>query len=139
MTKADILLEMLEDYIHDPAATRATAGAKCVYETADGRRCGLGRSMINPGDPRLILNKETGATCGAWSIAAVLDLKELDEALKPQYRGHHLEFWEYVQNLHDSPPYWNRYGLTDAGKTALTELIHSQCYEDKERFAHYLN
>jgi len=49
------------------------------------------------------------------------DLNVEDE-LKPQYRGHDLDFWRGVQRLHDACGNWDKHGLSQHGERALSNM-----------------
>lgn len=46
----------------------------------------------------------------------------LDSLLKPEYQGHSIEFWDYLQALHDSSEYWNGNNLTSTGQEEVNRL-----------------
>jgi hypothetical protein len=48
----------------------------------------------------------------------------IDDLLKDQYKGHPIEFWQDVQELHDGfyLDYWDNSGITDLGMQRLQEL-----------------
>lgn len=46
----------------------------------------------------------------------------IDHVLKPQYRGHEVEFWVALQTLHDIFNHWCKEGLTELGKSFVANL-----------------
>lgn len=85
----------------------------CQYYTPDGKMCGVGRCMINP--QRVEERFHDAMVCAMGDT--------LDDHLKPEYRGHFIEFWEAIQNFHDTAKFWNENGLTEEGLTRKNYLI----------------
>lgn len=73
----------------------------CHYLTNDGKMCAVGRCLIDPSE---ITNEP------------VIDIPQLEDRLKSEYRGHPIDFWSDLQDLHDSPNNWNREGLSTQGE-----------------------
>lgn len=47
---------------------------------------------------------------------------KVEEYLKPEYRGHSIEFWEDIQWLHDCDSYWKGCNLTPKGLKFVNDL-----------------
>jgi hypothetical protein len=94
----DLLNETIDWYVKNP---RSTHNDMCLYyNKKNGAMCAVGRCMENP--RKLI---EDGVLLSNAGFDEILDL---EETLKPEYRGFDLEFWGYLQNLHDASHYWNQ-------------------------------
>lgn len=91
-TKLEILQETYNYYL-DPSkrATNDTGG--CQYRTEDGRMCAVGRCLTNP---KAMQEFEHGVE------KFIGEGVYIERRLKPEYRGHSLEFWEDIQRWHDS-------------------------------------
>lgn len=99
-TKIEIIDETVEYYKTHKRA-RTVTGA-CNYRDFDGNKCAVGRCMHE----------------GAFDHPAVrtseyvVDFNgeiypKLDQLLKPEYKGHSLEFWRDIQYYHDIENYFN--------------------------------
>ena len=97
--------------------TRAKFEEGCMYQTSDGRCCAVGRCMEDPlsVERKLISGEDSSAT-------AVDELFGLDSLLKPEYRGHSVEFWERLQGVHDNELFWDENGLTERGGNGVQKL-----------------
>ena len=114
-TKREILDETCAAY------TRYT---RCVnYNTStcayfrDGLMCAVGRCMV---DPYSVQRDHPGEP--VWLI------RDLDSKLKPEYRGHEVEFWKRLQVLHDTGVYWDESGLTAAGVAERSLIEEAWCH-----------
>lgn len=90
-------------------------GSICVYyhEDEEGYSCcAVGRCLKNP---KLF----DGNSYGVSEFNCEFDL---NAQLKPDYRGHEIEFWEEIQELHDSDCYWKNNELTTIGKKYVEDL-----------------
>lgn len=113
-TAKDIFDEFEEVYVKDPSARAITRFGACVYEASDGRRCAVGRCCTDPanlseGDVNAISVRRDGRFT-------------IDPFLRPEYRGHSLDFWRDLQDLHDEPLYWTPTGLSEFGAKTFAEL-----------------
>jgi len=103
MTKEEIIRETVEYY--KDASKRGYDEVKeaCMYLTEGGNMCAVGRCLI-PGSmmevkrPFIPLKVVEMEACQA----SVMNIENLEEILKPEYRGHSIKFWIRLQNLHDS-------------------------------------
>lgn len=102
-TETEIVLETLRYYGANPAETRAVNSVGgCEYITPDGRMCAVGRVLSLEG-----LRKAHGCGDTVEALANRRFNGDLDSGLKPEYRGHSLEFWTDLQFLHDDGGRWN--------------------------------
>jgi len=117
MTKLEIINETVEYYAEDvtrrATRRRATRAGTCEYQTADGRMCAVGRCMLKPSED--MKNAIAQLCCNGKALNA-------ENELKPQYRGHGLDFWGYVQRLHDVCRNWGEHGLSQVGEHELSNL-----------------
>lgn len=123
-TRKQIIDEVASSYT---LQNRALGETGCMYCTNEGRRCAVGRFMIDPpkdfhgGVIRLVaaaLNTSVySITFGMKTIYQVLE-----EKLVPEVRGNPLEFWSELQQLHDNMDNWTDTGLSVEGKEAVEKL-----------------
>ncbi len=114
-TKVEIINETVDYYSTDTSRRAITTNKwghfTCLYKMPDGRNCAVGRCLIKPPSNSL----------------GIRDLEtykgELDNLLKPEYREHSLSFWEDLQEIHDTPSYWNSEGMTERGKDRVNILL----------------
>jgi len=111
MKKLEIIDETAEFYMEDVSRRAMNSTGGCNYVTQDGRCCAVGRCMLDPPKPDSDAAKKYAS-----------DFDDLDSLLKPEYRGHSIQFWGQLQDWHDSSAYWNDEGLIKAGQRALEEL-----------------
>jgi len=103
MTKEEIIRETVEYYKDASKRGYDEVEEACMYLTEGGNMCAVGRCLI-PGSlmevkrPFIPLKVVEMAGCQA----SVLNIENLEEILKPEYRGHSIKFWIRLQNLHDS-------------------------------------
>jgi len=103
MTKEEIIRETVEYYKDASKRGYDEVEEACKYLTEGGNMCAVGRCLI-PGSlmevkrPFIPLKVVEMAGCQA----SVLNIENLEEILKPEYRGHSIKFWIRLQNLHDS-------------------------------------
>ena len=152
MSAVDIVLETVAYYSEDPANRRAleltnVSTKSCMYKTAAGNMCALGRCMIDPplnflGDLYQLveesdafkkglnefLNKNPNITDEEQDIFE-FELKNnlFQSLLKPEYRGHPMDFWNQLQALHDREEYWAEKGLSDRGIAQRDYIINYYC------------
>jgi hypothetical protein len=118
-TKLQIIEETAAFYMEDPnrrakkALPGTGAGEYCVYVTEDGRRCAVGRYLLFP------------ERCPQGSIVDILNsdnsgIKQTD--FIENARGHEWDFWYDLQQFHDGISYWDKQGITIAGKEYLNRL-----------------
>ena len=113
-TKLEILKETYE-YYSDPNK-RGYNGERCCYLTSDGKMCAVGRCLINPKK----LQDLGGSTIN--SLVAENNIN-LNLRLKPEYRGHSLEFWGSLQIWHDNSSNFDTDNITENGELAYQKLV----------------
>lgn len=117
MTEKEIIEETIEEY-SDPnnrALYFKQGGpqdATCRYITSDGKKCAVGRCLTKEGLNRV-------RKCSR-KVKAVFGI-HYDNYLKEQYRGHSLDFWTKLQDLHDTHQYWSEEGITEKGVKFVEE------------------
>jgi len=79
--------------------------------------CAVGRCLIDPS-----LDDIEGNSAS--------NIHDLENMLKPQYRGHGCEFWQDLQSWHDMRIYWNTDGLHELGQEYFDKL--KEKYADKK-------
>jgi hypothetical protein len=125
-TKLEIIQETQDAYPH--TFCRAVddyylKSASCFYidtkdsqtggEHDNGAMCAVGRCMLNP------------KKYGGFAVSLHEALKPqggLDTLLKPEYRGHCVEFWGDLQSFHDDGENFTDGGLSVEGLGYLSEL-----------------
>lgn len=80
----------------------------CLYDSGDGRRCAVGRCLLNSVE----VQEKLGDTKNTPRAAHLPDRlgfegRTLDSLLKPQYRGYPGGMWTLLQKLHDNPDNWD--------------------------------
>lgn len=89
--KLEILNETMEYY---SVPGRLSYGAdKCRYLDDKGNKCAVGRVLIN--------NDVCKGFDDIEEICSIQNLNPKQEVFKEEYRGHSLEFWNHLQQLHD--------------------------------------
>jgi hypothetical protein len=105
----------------------------CVYYNSEtGAMCLVGRCLI---DPQKAENEDIGALDNhlytlqeeAIDPDSVYDEEEclidLENRLKPEYRGHKLSFWLDLQEFHDTSSNWEtEHEMSIGGKNVLSEI-----------------
>jgi hypothetical protein len=121
----EVVRQTIEFYKGSPAQ-RAVSNGVCEYVSNDGRRCAVGRCMLE--------SIKHGEYCGTWSALRpgdklkplnmnALKAEERELLLKPEYRGLSGQMWGRLQYWHDEPIFWNAEGLTPHGKQEADELL----------------
>ena len=112
-TKIQILEETFNYYNEDPSR-RAKSDGRCQYLDGEGRMCAFGRCEINPpltdGSSDAVVNRFDNE-------------EDMNASLKEEYRGHSIEFWVDVQDLHDEDCYWNDESVSDYGVKRYQKLL----------------
>lgn len=72
--------------------------------------CAFGRCEIDP------------PTWDQGYVSTRFRRRNVDDALKPDYRGHDIGFWYEVQMLHDRHEYWDDDGITEKGRGYVKTL-----------------
>jgi len=126
-TKKEIILETAEFYGSDPsrrAVVQQDGRAKCRYLTEDGRKCAVGRCLI---EGEKIFHGDCVDAQEAMSAeladTPVNDITNLQDVLMPEYRGHDIYFWARLQEFHDCNSHFTDTGLSKAGQHQLEFLL----------------
>jgi len=125
MTKEEIINEMVEYYKDASKRGYNAANERCEYLTESGNMCAVGRCLI----PGSLMESFSGETRVAQSMRncglSVLDVANLEEILKPEYRGHCRNFWAQLQSIHDSSDHFNDGTMNEEGLKHAKGLIES--------------
>lgn len=120
-TIAEIVDETVDFYRHNPRSifTDWEGDAVCLYRGSDNLRCAVARCC----QPTAELTEQQDA---CYNIE-----KNGDAMFLPAYQGHPPEFWQALQELHDTKRFWqkvdNQWELTRWGQDWADEI--------KSRFA----
>lgn len=118
-TKLEIIQETKAAYSNP--SNRALEGGLCVYSAKDGRKCAIGRCLINPEQD--LIGALEGFVVGdsySWFIGKTA---WSDDLLKEEYRGHKPAFWQDLQSWHDNPDNFTDTGISEDGEKVLNCLI----------------
>lgn len=112
-SKPEIINETVQNYNVNPRAVDSDGG--CDYISPEGYMCAVGRCMKNPtpdmyGSVKFLFNKSSTSN--------------LEDELKDDYKGHSIEFWDDLQQLHDLDDYWDGNTLTDDGKEYYQQIYY---------------
>lgn len=120
LSKREIIDETANSFTSKNRAIKENSkgGNECFYTDINGNHCGVGRCMTKEGLEHLGYR-----SISARSINSVYH-NGLDGFLKPEYRGHSIEFWEDIQSFHDSCQNWNENGLTEVGRWTYRSLMN---------------
>lgn len=108
-TKLEIIDETVRFYSKN-TERRAKKNGLYSYLNEDGNKCAVGRCAKNPGD----------LSNGPF-LELIEDLAD-DEIFLPRYQGHVHDFWNNLQNLHDSDGYWGYNSLSECGERRVEKL-----------------
>lgn len=116
-TTLEIIDGVLAPYIADPSKRSVKHSGTCSYLMEDGRMCALGQ-CLDPEHPnyRHIVNENKPAD----EIPQLNGAEQ--EILKEEFRGHPVEFWQDLQNMHDGFHNWNPGGMSEHGHARLKLL-----------------
>lgn len=100
----DIIKETVQYYLEDFSRRGLNDNKFCMYITPTGQMCAVGRCML----PEILetLGNSVENENNVESLINNLGLRNHDEFLKEEYRGHPISFWNDLQSLHDTPAYW---------------------------------
>jgi hypothetical protein len=116
-TKLQILTEAF-NYYSQPEMRGIVAG-RCSYLTSDGKRCAVGRCLIPDSVIKDIDGENSHQSC-RWGVERI---KNLEDILAPEYRGHGGEFWYDLQGWHDDNDNFTKTGISDIGRDDILELM----------------
>lgn len=114
-TKEQIINETVNYYSKDTSRRALNNVGNCKYITEDGRKCAIGR-VLRPSKCKKEFN------CTVRKLAEILGLNNLDEALLPSVRGHEVDFWIDLQDIHDCNCNWDDDGLTESGEEEVEKI-----------------
>lgn len=122
-SKAEIIEEVASFYNLTNRGFDETTDSCCyyVFEKGQEKTCAVGRYLKSEFKTEEFADKHTFD-----NIADVLEYKEtrtLDYILIPEVQGHELEFWENMQNFHDSEANFTTEGLSEIGEMEKQRLI----------------
>jgi len=117
-TKLEILEETVKYYAEDLSRRGYDdVEDECRYFITKNKMCAIGRVAKNP--------REFEKRFKGESVASIRE--SLDQFLKPEYRGHSINFWDELQMLHDTDENWCEEGLSDRGKEVVEEIKLEVC------------
>lgn len=121
-SKLQIIEETVKFYTENPSQRATDKHDYCEYITTDGRRCAVGRYMIDP-------SKFAGSSGGSVHYIANIEKRTNEncpvftqEDLIEEVRGHNWSFWAALQGFHDSPINWKLGELTEEGINHVERL-----------------
>jgi hypothetical protein len=117
-TKQEIIQETRDFYAADPKRRAANNGS-CFYQTEDGRNCAVGRCLIPNSEMLASYGPQTMFLCGG----AANYIRNLEEILKEEYRGHEPDFWRELQLFHDNRICWSLDGISPKGEEQYSRLM----------------
>lgn len=155
MIKAEIVQETIDYYQgHSERFSYADSPkSQCVYLNDRGQTCAFGRCLSIEAKEKISINMDMnqdsivgliarlrGNLDSQGNVRSVSDSVEgLDDYLKPQYRGHRIEFWEALQSLHDDffseeEHYWDKETtqLSEFGKEKVSFICSIQEVKENE-------
>ena len=112
LSKLEIIEKTVAYYSEDTSRRAINEMDQCEYLMPDGRMCGVGRCLQNPG-------ALAGNDLYDAAISGVFELAEF----MPQYGGHNVTFWSDIQDMHDCIDNWDDNGITREGILYKKELI----------------
>lgn len=116
MTESEIIQETI-DYYSEDITRRGLQGGRCVYNSDSGGHCAVGRCLMSKYHKQ---GKTLKGNANSVSLLIrVQEVKTLDDLLDEKYRGHHINFWEMLQQFHDGSKYWKLSGVTKDGEVFL--------------------
>lgn len=116
-TELEILDEFEAKYIKHPEL-RAKEERRCRYHICrNNNKCAVGQYFTEKA-------LENFGDFGGGIKMLRRQMKDYNDLFLPEYRGHELDFWEELQDLHDISRYWkeNDEGMTKIGLVRFNEL-----------------
>ncbi len=116
-TYEDVIKETVEFYSKND---RAVDGFTCMYLSAEGNMCAVGR-CLKPD----VLEKVNDFKGDSESLVTDFTKDgDITELLQEEYSSlNNKEFWGDLQFLHDSADYWKDKKLTERGKLKVEVLL----------------
>ena len=117
MTKVEIINMVANHYNEN---NRSIGNGGCWY-ARDGKMCAVGMCMT---DEAIYWFGSFGGDINELSNKLLIqESKSLDTIFKDEYKGHSLDFWKELQDLHDDSFLWDECGLTLEGWDKANRLI----------------
>lgn len=140
-TEIEIIDETVRWYQSHPRAIRKNTNgySEGCYYFKPGEpdcMCAVGRCLTLRSEPIKKMRQAakegniTGFDVVSGDISELEDFLEdskvsFEQALKPGYRGHKIDLWQSLQNLHDTEHFWEGNKLTESGE------MHVKLLRDK--------
>jgi hypothetical protein len=105
----DLLIETALFY---NSGNRSMNKGSCLYESEDGRKCGIGRIMTKKGIS-LIKGRRQNEEC--INVVLEYSLKQNIFLKKWEPLSAHVSFLGHIQFLHDNEDKWNKNGIAKKG------------------------
>ena len=127
--KIDIIIETVKNYNSNNTSKKAETDT-CTYMNEDGAMCAVGRCLTNEGMQifKAFEDNNLHVDTSVTYFTQVYDMDKFDKALKEEYCGHDLKFWQNLQYLHDSPHNWDEDGITQSGLEMVDSLFGEDAY-----------
>ena len=127
--KIDIIIETVKNYNSNNTSKKAETDT-CTYMNEDGAMCAVGRCLTNEGMQifKAFEDNNLHVDTSVTYFTQVYDMDKFDNALKEEYCGHDLKFWQNLQYLHDSPHNWDEDGITQSGLEMVDSLFGEDAY-----------
>lgn len=122
LTALEIIDETAEYYKADTSLRGKSDSFACTYYSVIDNHtimCAVGRCMT---EEYRQLYKDKGMSIDGIRPPLQNTFKGIDFALQPQYHGQTSQFWDDLQNFHDTDSNWDDNGLTIHGNFRLQEL-----------------
>ncbi len=122
-SEIDIIIETAKYYNSSNTAVN-NIGA-CTYMNEDGDMCAVGRCLSEEG-MKIFKEFEDKNSANDTSVIYFFKLYGKDNfqnALKEEYRGHDIVFWQKLQQLHDSKYSWYEDGINNFGFDLIGKLF----------------
>lgn len=127
MTRREIIEDVARAYNLDKRALSSDARVNCTYDCGDGRRCAVGRYVLEEriGEVKAWETTQLTALGRSGGTAATTLFRDLGlEVLKPEVRHVGVdEFWNDLQRFHDNVNNWTETGLTRSGVAEKQRLL----------------
>ena len=143
MKATDIIKETVAYYAKNKRAVDITeTGESCRYNWGDGSHCAVGRCLDKKyqdmGEDMPGNDQRVGTLLDEFRVSSI------DVILQEKYRGHSLDFWTELQELHDFGEFWmdnihysedgsiaGCHKLTAYGEDAFHSLINKYKVQEK--------
>jgi hypothetical protein len=111
MRKLEVAKYILGIYAQDYKQRSMAEGGACAYTGLNNTHCAAGQAMTQEALDMLI---RTGKN--SFEIPKIVNSdEELDEMMKPEYRGLGQKFWWQLQCIHDGTSNFDEFGITQKG------------------------